>query len=107
VNTIKFKHNWNGKLDCDLWTTIRRFTPEKFEYYFFLIDKEFDVLVEGISHSYAKLVGIRKTNLVDVQPEILFTDTGSEEPMDVFKKFGLRLDSEVIVLVFKKVKEVV
>jgi hypothetical protein len=32
-------------------------------------------------------------------------DTGSDNPMGVFKEFGLSFDSEVILLCFKTIKE--
>ena len=105
MNTIKFQHNWNHKLDCDMFTTIRRFTPDKFEYYFQLVDREFDVLVNGVTYCVATLVGLRKTMLRDVEPELLFTDTGIEKPLELFNDFKLDLGSEVIILMFKRVRE--
>jgi hypothetical protein len=104
MKSIKFQHNWNNKLGCDYFTTIRRFTPDKLEYYKTAVDDEFDVLLNGVSKGHAKLMGWRKSILSDIAPELLICDTGSPKAFDVFRKFGLTLSSEVLVLLFKNIK---
>jgi hypothetical protein len=105
MNILKFKKSWNNKLACDIFTTIRRLTPEKLEYYSANINKEFDVTVGIATECYAKLIGMRTDILANIPPEMLFTDTGSLEPMEIFKEFGLKADSEVIILTFQRLKE--
>ena len=56
---LKFYQNWNQKLDCDFFTTIRRHTYEKETYYHELQEKEEDieVTVNGEHHCCARVLG--------------------------------------------------
>ena len=47
MNQIKFSHNWNNKLSNDIFTTIRRFTDEKFDYYKENLNKKFEVVLKN------------------------------------------------------------
>jgi hypothetical protein len=109
MKTIKFQHNWNRKLDCDVFTTIRRHTEEKENYYTHSIGEEFDVSVNGITYCYAKLVHLYCDHLSSTPNALLMVDTGKSNPEDafkVFKDFGLSEHSQIIVLTFVKVREV-
>jgi len=109
VKSIKFKHNWNHKLDCDVFTTIRRHTQATEEYYLnCLVGEEFDVLVNGVTYCYARLENMYCDRLMNIPNAMLMVDTGAYtvfEAYEVFKEFGLSGDSQVIVLTFIRKNE--
>ena len=49
MKKIKFSHNWNNKLDGVIFTTIRRSTPRKNDYYIGCQGEVFDVQLNKIS----------------------------------------------------------
>jgi len=103
---IKFSHNWNNKLDNNIFTTIRRWTPRKFKYYNDHVFDLFDIELNGKRIGSAILMGVsRKAKLEEIDeadPMLLQLDTGSAEPFEVFKMFGVKPKTDVIVLLFQK-----
>ena len=51
MNTIKFSKNWNNKLNCDFFHTIRRSYPSKDKYYF-----EFNKSIDKKRHNVKYLI---------------------------------------------------
>jgi hypothetical protein len=103
---IKFTHNWNNKLGCDFFTTIRRWTPSKWKYYMTAEGKIFDIVLNKVKFGQAKLVGVSYyEQLHEIDPTIKILDTGTAKYYEeVFKNFGLDRKSKVILLLFAKVK---
>lgn len=101
MKAIKFSKNWNNKLECDIFTTIRKWTPEKREYY--TIGETFDVILRGANHCIAELICTDTyESLLDVPFNTILTDTGSTQPYNIFRRFRVGLDDPVMVLTFKK-----
>lgn len=101
---INFSHNWNLKLACDVFTTIRNYSPEKWDYYWDNVGKTFDIILNGAKIGQATLNDARVENYAELDFFLLATDTGNTEPSEVnniFKKFGVK--EKVIVLLFKKI----
>ncbi len=105
MNQIKFSHNWNNKLNNNIFTTIRKYTPEKYKYYLDLKSYDFDVILNGKKFKEVKLVGIEIKKFKDIPSEVLILDTGILSIIDiekVFYKFGLNtIQDEMIILIFK------
>ena len=80
MNVIKFSHNWNNKLDNDVFTTIRNFNQGKWEYYKDAMGSEFNVALNGVFHSKADLIEVQKYNYYDIDRHILVLDTGMTDP---------------------------
>jgi len=103
---IKFSHNWNNKLDNSVFTTIRKFTEEKYVYYDSNVNKIFDVLLNGKLKSKAKLIRIQVCPYLNIPEEVLVLDTGETNLISVqtiFEKFGLKyIQDKMITLWFKK-----
>lgn len=109
MKTIKFSHNWNNKLDCDIFTTIRRFTEEKYLYYSQSLGECFNVVLTDLDntdkelvYTKAKLVSVMEEDLREIPLGILILDTGSFEPFKIFEQFKLTPNSKVLQLVFQK-----
>jgi len=104
---IKFSHNWNNKLNCDCFTTIRRWTESKHKYYFESKGKAFNVLLNNIKYGEAVLHDVKVQNINSVDPLILSLDVGNfnhNENLELFKKFGLKSNDTAIILIFRKKK---
>ena len=102
---IEFSKNWGGKLDKEIFTTIRRFSQSKFDYYFNNLGRNFETTLKGELFGNAKLVSVGKAKIKNIGTDVLTVDTGTksrEEAMNVFDTFSLNKDSEVIVLAFSK-----
>ena|SRR3990167_5890676 len=106
MNKIKFTKDWNNKLQCRVFTTIRKFDLKKYIYYQNKINEVFDVEVAGIVRFQARLCSVKWENLNEVEPFLLFLDTGEDDPFKIFKKFGVQEKDKVIILLFdsKKLK---
>lgn len=71
MRAISFSYNWNKKLDCDAFTTIRLFQPEKYcigEQYEIELKKE--KLFEGV------IIDVKKFWLKDLSNFVAYLDTG-------------------------------
>ena len=106
MNEIKFMHNWNNKLDCQVFTTIRKYTQQKLNYYLDRIGEPFDVI---LGRKELKCQAILKR--VDVKPLqkfpyiLLCLDTGKTDPEiieTIFKNFGIKLWDRAILLIFER-----
>jgi hypothetical protein len=108
INKIKFSHNWNNKLSNDVFTTIRRYEPAKARYYQGILGMDFDVILNDKKVGEAILRGVTVTHLNKVPMHLLFLDTGfieEDKAYQVFKDFGLSLESEVLMLLFERKAE--
>ena len=108
MKRINYSHNWNGKLDCDYHTTIRKYTEDKYKYYYNSIGETFEVFLKNEKKTIAKLVTVHKFNRNDLTGntilKILVTlDTGLviDEAIELLDKFGCK--DEAILLLFKRI----
>jgi len=101
---IKFSRNWNNKLNQEYFTTIRRLTPIKAEYYLDNLHKVFDVILNGKKYCEARLLCVESIKLGDIPYGLRAVDTGSESPRKVFYKFGIGSETDVIVLTFRRLR---
>lgn len=116
MNTIKFSKNWNNKLDCDYFTTIRLYTKNKHQYYKEMFDglKEVGILLNGKEKCIAKIVDIKVLFLIDIPSYLIITDTGLPildfyVLMENMYKNKPEWDNDftkMIVLTIKKVREI-
>jgi hypothetical protein len=100
---IRFKKNWNNKLSCSAFTTIRRCSEEKMTFYSDNLGEVFDVEVSGIVECAARLIGMRKMLLKDIPEELVIVDTGSrtyEGAVNELAELGIVLGDCVLLLIF-------
>jgi hypothetical protein len=109
---IRFAKNWNNKLDCNYFTTIRLYTDEKYKYYIHSLRKEFSVLLKGKKFCRAKLIEVEATDLSSILIQHLnYTDAGLDEFdfVRLLERFYKKKpqwrdkDTDLLVLVFEKV----
>ncbi len=109
MNQIKFCHNWNNKLNNDVFTTIRKYSNEKWNFYHKLFDQDFEILLNGNKVGVAILQVMDSIKFQDISHTILRLDTGEivySKIEDIFKKFRLKkFDDKMIILTFQRKKE--
>ena len=79
MNKLSFCKNWNNKLDCEYFTTIRLSTSSNREYYFDSLNKVFDVRLKDKSYCKASLESMNEYslhNLCDKNDYLVTLDTG-------------------------------
>lgn len=105
---VKFSHNWNNKLDNDVFTTIRRYTPEKYKYYMSSIGETFDVVLNGRLYNTSNLEGLFVAEkFKDIHDCIIMLDTGMTDIVKInglFANFGIKSETKSIIPVFKRIK---
>lgn len=108
---VNFEQNWNKKLDCDIFSTIRMNRPGKEEYYRKNEGNVFEVYVGDKKVCNAELMGIKVqtySKLIDQDSVLLVIDTGKPytEAVALINSFykNIRPDQEFLILVFRRVK---
>ena len=108
MEKIDFSQNWNKKLDNDVFTTIRKAKSEK--YYSRRLGSEFAINLNSNFKTNCLLYSCRYySKLRDIPAPLLMLDTGANtimEAITIFRRFGISMDDEVILLTFIKKKEV-
>lgn len=105
--SISFTKNHNGKLQNDVFTSIRGHTDKKLLHYESLLYKEFDVWIKGKSIPYcqATLKRVTVKKYYEVSIELKMIDTGYTNLTKIkqlFEKFGIKSgEDEVILLTFE------
>lgn len=106
MNQIKFSHNWNNKLNNDIFTTIRSYTQEKFIYYDSKVGEQYGIILNHKVKCNAQLFRIQVKKYIEIPQEVLVLDTGETDFISIqtiFEKFGMKdINDKMIVLWFKK-----
>ena len=110
MKPIKFMENHNNKLDCDIFSTIRRSNPEKMQYYKEGIGKVFEVMLNKELYCKARLFQVTPHPSLRCIPNgILMLDVGTndvKELENVFKKFQITWrQTPVMSLWFQRIKD--
>lgn len=101
MTKIKFQHNWNGKLDQKIFTTIRKATEDKLKYYADNVGQCFEVYLNEQQVGVAELISVELSEYVDLPWGFLAVDTGTKDFDEVFQKFGLTGSTKAIILTFE------
>lgn len=100
-NKIKFSHNWNSKLNCKFFTTIRK--PDVFSYYEQRIGEIFNVILNDEILCKALLRDATLTSLNKITPELLVLDAGTVDYKKMFERF--HVVDQCVLLLFEKIEE--
>ncbi len=71
METLSFSYNWNKKLECDFFTTLRLFNPVKYG-----IGNKLIIELKAEQKKIAEVVGHKKVMLDDINEFIAGLDTG-------------------------------
>ena len=97
---MRFTNNWNNKLNCSYFTTIRKYTSQKFKYYESKLNKVDAIYIKNVIFCRAKLVRIDICKLSEINIMLKIIDTGTSEYLKVFDWFGLKDDDKVMLLLY-------
>ncbi|MCG8208843.1 MULTISPECIES: hypothetical protein [Tenacibaculum] len=101
MNTINFSSNWNNKLNCEYFTTIRIYNPIKHK-----IGNKFNVFLGKKLKIKAEIIGIKKGFAKDLNEYDCYLDTGynKQETITILQKIypKTNLKHKVIVLILLK-----
>lgn len=80
---IPFNYNWNNKLDCKAFTTLRLHNPNRFR-----VGQTYRITLKKSFKKHAKIEGVKILLLKNVSDYIAFLDTGysKEECQNIIKK---------------------
>ncbi len=68
---IYFSQNWNGKLDCNFFTTLRLQNDNKY-----IVGESYEIVVKKVPFCVAKIVEVRYILLDDINDWVARLDTG-------------------------------
>lgn len=71
MKTLNFNHNWNGKLNCDYFTTIRLYNEDKYK-----VGERFECYLKGQFKGVVEVVSVKVIYLHQINNWIAWLDTG-------------------------------
>lgn len=100
MTQIKFLHNWNNKLNCTIFSTIRKSK----DYWVNQQNKPIEIILNDVSMGDAILYKIITVKFKDIRPATIEIDTGMEfsKAIKLFKNFGIVSDTHVDILYFTR-----
>lgn len=104
MNKVKFSHNWNNKLNNNIFTTIRKHTLDKEDYYMGLINKDVEIDLKDKLAKIAVIRDVYRYKFSEILLCVLRLDTGINDIsklFELFMKFGIKGDDEVLLIVFE------
>lgn len=87
---LKFTSNWNNKLDCHAFTTIRMYNPSKH-----FVGNGVNILLKEESKGTGVIMEVRRFLLADLNPYVAYLDTGYSVPecQEILRKMHSKIDT--------------
>lgn len=108
MEKLTFSTNWNNKLECKCFSTIRIYNPSKH-----FRGNQFDVFLQRKYKGKVVVLGVIKTYLDKLNDYVCYLDTGynKAETIDLFKKIykSKNIDfskKQITILLLQKVEPV-
>ena len=70
MDKLKFSYNWNNKLQCDVFTTIRLATGK------YKLNETYEVDLKGVHLCNATVIDVQVITIDQLKPWIAYLDTG-------------------------------
>ena len=98
---LKFSYNWNNKLNCKAWTTLRKRTDK------YKVGELYDVYLKNQYMGKAELISITKTSSPKLNAYVCYLDTGYgvAQTQQILKRMYKRDDVPLLFLLFKWVSK--
>lgn len=108
MSVIKFTTNWNNKLSCSAFTSLRLHNPTKF-----IVGREFSVMLNGRKMGTATLVTKYTLRVNQLNNYICYLDTGYnlQQTIGILEKMhsGINLETarfDLCLFTYQKVKPI-
>lgn len=101
---IKFAKNWNNKLGCEVFSTIRKADGHKREWYASGHKKVWQIIQSDVVVGYARLEELVFLPEHELSRELKILDTGildDDERVRLWQKLGIVPEEEVAFLIFR------
>lgn len=97
METIPFSYNWNNKLDCKAFTTIRIFNPAKH-----VVGNRVQAVLKGESKGEGTIMDVKPFLLEKLNPFMSYLDTGYsvEECRNIIVRMYPKIDFTTKQLAF-------
>jgi len=91
MKNLKFVQNWNNKLDCNIYTTIRLRNDKKYK-----VGEHLNVTLQDKQHHVATVLDINHFKLAQMSPGMAMIDTGylPNEAKRLFRRFYPKVNFE-------------
>lgn len=91
MDILKFSANWNNKLACICFTTIRLHNPKKH-----FVGNQFALMLRNIAYGVATVVEVKKFKLSQLNEFMAMLDTGysAEETKEIIIKMYPQINAE-------------
>src|SRR6218665_1822071 len=89
--TLKFSYNWNRKLNCKAFTTIRLHNPGKYA-----VGHSYEIFLKEKYHCHAKCIELKVFKMKDLNNYMAYLDTGynKETTLEIVKKMYPKINVE-------------
>lgn len=98
---INFSNNWNNKLDCMAFTTIRLKNEAKYK-----VGNDYKIMLKNVLNKSARIIEIRTIYFHQINEFVAQIDTGysTEETKNILKKMysNLNLDTQPFSFILLK-----
>lgn len=106
MDKLEFSTNWNNKLDCKCFTTIRLFNPSKH-----FKGNKFEINLKKKFKGKAEILGTITTYLKDLNDYMCYLDTGynKEQTTDILLRMYPKIDfkhQQIVVILLKKIEPI-
>lgn len=104
MDKIEFSYNWNNKLNCMAFTTLRLFNKK------YTIGQTYTIKLNGVDICKATIVDIKPIRLEQVNNYIAYLDTGynREKCIDIirtmYKNSNINWDTQQLMLILLNTK---
>ncbi|OAE94002.1 hypothetical protein [Flavobacterium psychrophilum] len=104
MEKLEFSTNWNNKLDCKCFTTIRIYNPTKH-----FNGNKFEVFLQKKYKAKVEVIALSLIKLNQLSDYVCYLDTGysKEETIEILKKMYPRIDfknQHLTILLLKKIE---
>lgn len=89
MDVINFSTNWNNKLDCKCFTTLRLLNPKKYQ-----LNKQYLINLKKNPIKKAEIIGIKTIFFKDINEYIAHLDTG----------YSLEETKNILLKMYPKIK---
>lgn len=105
MEKLEFSTNWNNKLDCKCFTTIRIYNPMKHTN-----GNKFDVFLKTNFRTKVQVISLGLYLINELTDYICYLDTGYSklETIEIFRKMYPKIDftkTRLVVMLLKKVDQ--
>lgn len=104
MEKLEFSTNWNNKLDCKCFTTIRLYNPNKH-----FRGNQFEISLQNKLKGKAVVLGITKIKIHELNDYICYLDTGysRNETIEILQKMYPKVDFRnqyLCIILLKKIE---